>query len=135
MLESLESRNSEGFFLNSKFFLLCSVVEPSDARCLDQKVATFFAKSSQKVANFYRQSLLNKMRFLCKINTFLRDFFLFDLEIFQKIFQNSIFFTRFPLKSWKSHLFLANFPQFLKVATFEGFGESSQQIFSAPQMI
>jgi len=59
-----------------------------------QKSATFVAKSSQKVANFYRQSLLNKRRFLGKINTFWRDFFLPELKIFQNFSENEKIFLK-----------------------------------------
>ena len=66
----------------------------SVATHFDQKSATFVAKSSQKVANFYRPSLLNKRRFLGKINTFWRDFFLPELKIFQNFFENEKFFKK-----------------------------------------
>ena len=74
-------------------------------RSVDQKVATLFAKSSHKVANFFRQSLLSKMRFLCKIDTFWRDFFLSDKEIFPKFSKNANFFKKFLHKSLKSPVF------------------------------
>jgi len=71
-----------------------TVIRFSVARFLDQKVATFFTKSSQKV-----------------------DIFLSDYEIFQNFSKNAHSFKRFSHNSLKSPIFLAIFPQFPKVAT------------------
>ena len=74
--EFQEQRQNVIFNIDS-FSLTVSV-----ATHFDQKSATFVAKSSQKVANFYRQILLNKRRFLCQINTCWRNFFLSELKFF-----------------------------------------------------
>ena len=84
----------------------------SESRSFDRKVATFPAKSSQKVATFYRQNLLNKIRFLCKINTFWWDFFCLTWKFFKNFLRMQTFFKKYPHNSLKSTIFWQIFHNF-----------------------
>ena len=99
-----------------KFFLFMMLLLINSApRSLDQKVATFFAKSSQKVAT---KVYLVKCGFYVKLIHFGETFFSLTRKFFRNFQRIANFLQKFPLNSMKSPIFGLFFPQFLKVATF-----------------